>query len=96
MDEWGLKKDQAKRYVEEMFESVVEYLSDVDKQRIALTNFIRLDNAYKIARANKNPAAMVQACLAQMQGFVAIAPDANILANLQARSAAAEDPAEHF
>lgn len=96
MDEWGVKIRQAKNYVNEMFESVQEGLSEHDKRRIALTNFIRLDNAFKIARANKNPSAMVQACLAQMQHFMEIAPDANILANLQARSAVADDPAEHF
>ena len=96
MDEWGVKNRQATNYVNEMFESVQEALSDTDKRRIALTNFIRLDNAFKIARANKNPSAMVQACLAQMQHFMEMAPDANIVANLQARSAVADDPAEHF
>lgn len=96
MDEWGIKQDQAKSYVNEMFESVVDSLSDTDKRRIALTGFIRLDNAFKIARANKNPSAMVQAVLAQLQHFMTMAPDANILANLQARAAAAEDPAEDF
>ncbi len=86
----------ASKYIKEMYESLEEALTCIDKRRIALIVYYRLENSYKVARAANNPSAMIQACVAQANLFVERAPDDAVAANQQSREAAVIDPDEDF
>lgn len=94
--QWKMPRRTANRYVQEMYESLEEALTSVNKRRIALIVYYRLENSYKIARAAKNPSAMIQACVAQANLFIERAPDDAVAAHQQSREAAVIDPAEDF
>jgi hypothetical protein len=93
---WAMPRRTASKYIKEMYESLEEALTCIDKRRIALIVYYRLENSYKVARAANNPSAMIQACVAQANLFVERAPDDAVAANQQSREAAVIDPDEDF
>jgi nucleoid DNA-binding protein len=93
---WAMPRRTANNYVKETYESLAEALTCVNKRQVALVVFYRLENSYKVARAAKNPSAMIQACVAQANLFVERAPDDVVAANQQSRAAAVIDPDEDF
>ena len=98
--EWGLSLPNARLYIKQALEGMVESLTETDKRRMALVIYYRLENSYKLARAIRNPSAMIAACDAMARIYMKQAPDDEIAANQAAREAAREsaahDPREDF
>ena len=61
MSEFGLKREMARKYVNEVLQLCVEAMSTLDKQRIAAITLLRFENAYRVAASQRNAAAMVAA-----------------------------------
>jgi hypothetical protein len=96
MEKWGLSLASARLYTKEVYATMHASFSEIDHQQQAMIIFYRYENSYKLARAMKNPLAMIKACSEQANMFVKKAPDADIAANQVAREAAQHDPREDF
>ncbi len=96
INQWGLSLPNARLYIKQALEGMVESLTETDRRRMALIIYYRLENSYKIARAIRNPSAMIAACDAMARIYLKQAPDADIAANQAARESAAHDPREDF
>jgi hypothetical protein len=96
MEKWGLSLRSARLYTDEVYATMLTAFSEIDQKRQAMVIFYRYENSYKLARAMKNPMAMIQACAQQAGMFVNRAPDADIAANQVARESVEQDPREDF
>lgn len=84
--EWGLSAEYSRNFLKEVYDGLASALSIVDKRTIALTAFLRLEHAYKMAFSVKDPSAMVRAVVAQAALFVERAPDENVASNMKQRT----------
>lgn len=93
MEEWGLKREMARKYVHEVLDICVGAISMMDKRRIAAITLMRFENAYRMAAAQRNPAAMVAANAQIAQHWINHAPEITVN---QSEVTEVADPEEDF
>lgn len=92
MHEWGIKREMARKYVNEVLDVCVASISLIDRRRIAALTLLRFENAYRMAVAQRNPAAMVAANAQIAQYWVAQVPEVSVSQS----TSDAPDPEEDF
>ena len=92
-EEFGLKETGARGLVDAAYDAIVNGMSQLDRKRIAAICLVRFENAYRLAAAQRNPMAMIQANAQIAQHWVKHAPE--ITYSEQAGSDAI-DPEEDF
>lgn len=74
-EEFGLKETGARNLVDAAYDSMVHGMSQLDVKRIAAVCLMRFENAYRLAAAQRNPMAMIQANAQIAQHWVKHAPE---------------------
>ena len=74
-EEFGLKETGARNLVDAAYDAIVNGMSQLDCKRIAAICLVRFENAYRLAAAQRNPMAMIQANAQIAQHWVKNAPE---------------------
>lgn len=96
VNEWRMSANNARKYTNEAYQGLPENYEALDKRVIAFLLLARLETAFKLARADRNPAAMVAALKELADRFYKLAPDGTAVVAQPQEKEAGLDPEEDF